>query len=282
MRRERIHIVSSGPRCGTTLLFEAMKVCFEFDAAPDHEAPICQSRYDLTDSGRILTKYPGEIDLMHWPLILDPGLHVICLIRDPRDMVVSTHGGRPGVYWASLRYWQLFLEHIDRLNQNPRFILLRYEDLVTDPDGSQKSLMARIPSLSKRHLFSAYHQHAIPSRASVAALNGVRAIGPKGIGSWKNHLPRIKQQIQLHGSPSASLIRFDYEVDDSWQRQLENVTPADAATATGEFFNESFSAQRWRRNALAVSRLALERGGLRSDWVLSPFRAIYRYFRSRR
>ena len=282
MRTERVHIVGSGPRCGTTLLFEAMKVCFEFDAAPEHEAPICQSRYDFAARGRILTKYPGEIDLMRWPLRLDPSLIVICIIRDPRDMVVSTHGGRPGVYWASLKFWQLFLSHIDQLEGNPRFMLLRYEDLVTDPDGSQESLMARFPSLSKRHPFSAYHNHARPSSTSVSALNGVRPIAPRGIGAWKNHLPRIKQQIQLHGSLTKSLATFSYEPDNSWERQLEGIEPANAETATGEFFREEFKARRWRRNALAVSRLSLERVGLRSDALLSPFRAAYRYVRSSR
>ena len=278
----RVHIIGSGPRCGTTLLFEAMKVSFDFEAAPEHEAPICQSRFEFAATGRVLTKYPGEIDLIRWPLKLDPSLIVICIIRDPRDMVSSTHGGRPGCYWASLKFWKLFLRHIGHVREHSRFMLVRYEDLVTDPDGTQERLRHRFPCLSKKHPFSAYHEHAKPSELSSAALNGVRPIQPKGVGTWRANLPRLKQQIQLHGPIGASLIQFGYEKDRAWEAVLNDVLPGNYQTATNEFLEKGFAARRRRRNALAVTRLLIERAGLPSNTVLLPFRTAYRFLRMRR
>lgn len=272
----RVHIIGSGPRCGTTLLFEAMKVSFDFEAAPEHEAPICQSRFDFAPTGRVLTKYPGEIDLIRWPLKLDPALIVICIIRDPRDMVVSTHGGHPGCYWASLKFWKLFLQHIGAVCGHPRFMLVRYEDLVTDPDRAQRSLRHRFSFLSQKHPFSAYHEHANASELSSAALNGVRPIQPMGIGAWRANLPRVKQQIQLHGPIEESLIKFGYENDRAWETVLDDVLPGNYETATNEFLEKGFAARRRRRNALAVTRLLIERAGLPSNTVLGPFRAAYR------
>lgn len=265
MSIKRVHITSSGPRCGTTLLFEAMKACFQFDGAPEHEAPICQSRYDFARGGGVvLTKNPAECDLVRWPLRLDPKLIVICIVRDPRDMVVSTHSGRPGVYWASLRYWYRFLEHINKLAVERRFMLIRYEDLVSDPDSLQERICRCFPVLHKRYSFSDFHLHARPSNKAVDALNGMRPIKADGVGSWKKHLPRIKQQISIHGSISSSLVRFGYESDDLWELDLEGVETADFETATGEIFGKDVSYRRRRRNMIGIARSLIDRTGLQS------------------
>lgn len=282
MTIKRIHITSSGPRCGTTLLFEAMKTCFQFDGAPEHEAPICQSRYDFARGGVVLTKHPAECDLVRWPLRLDPGLVVICIIRDPRDMVVSTHSGRPGTYWASLRYWQLFLEHIGKLEVERRFVLIRYEDLVADPDGLQERICRCFPMLNKRYFFCDFHLHARPSNKALDALNGMRPIKADGVGSWKNHLPRIKQQISIHGSISSSLVRFGYEPDDLWELNLKDVTTADFETATGEVFGKHFNFRRRRRNMIGIARSVIDKTGLQSQKIFSPMRLALRHLRRRR
>ncbi|MCK5644246.1 MAG: sulfotransferase, partial [Gammaproteobacteria bacterium] len=135
---KRIHIVGSGPRTGTTLLVEVMATCFHIDHSCEHESPICTDQ--PKEGNCFLTKKPGDFASVGLPLLLNPQLYVVCMIRDPRDSIVSFHGSRPGVYWTGLKKWKLFVKKYDKLAKHPRFVPVKYEDLVSDPDGIQKQL----------------------------------------------------------------------------------------------------------------------------------------------
>ncbi len=239
MGMKRIHVVGCGPRSGTTLIAEIMIACFEIDLHTEHETSIFSPPSRRADI--FLTKRPRDI-LVAGPILRTmPSLHVIYMIRDPRDMVVSRHRKDPERYWSSLRYWKKYIDYgerlrdhprwkkyIDygeRLRDHPRFITLRYEDLVREPDVIQELLMERMPFLEKRTEFSQYHNIARPSEDSVKALRGVRAISAGSIGNWRSHLPRVAGQVQVHGSISEDLIRFGYEEDESWLGELEGVEP---------------------------------------------------------
>ena len=147
------------------------------------------------------------------------------MMRDPRDIVVSVHGQDPNVYWAPLRIWKSRIGVARRLSHLKRFVLIRYEDLVREPDAVQENLTVRMPFLRKRRAFSTFHIDATPSRQSLEALGKLRAINPESIGNWRNHLPRLKGQISIHGSISDDLIEFGYEPNDAWLSVLENIEP---------------------------------------------------------
>jgi len=218
---KRIHIIGSGPRTGTTLLAEVMHTCFNIDNHCEHEASIFTNE---PKSGNIfLTKQPGEILAVKWPLRLNPNLYIICIIRDPRDTVVSSHGRQPDVYWTGLRYWKQFVKLHPRLSMHPRFISFHYEDFVSYPDKIQAKIMDAIPSLEKTHKFSEYHLYARPSSKSLNALKSIRPISPSGVGVWIRHLARIKEQITIHGSISDELIQHGYENDYNWEKCLVDV-----------------------------------------------------------
>src|SRR5690554_6251864 len=126
MNKYRIHIVGSGPRTGTTLLHEIMKTCYEFDFASKHEDSINRSNKQIgINYSSILTKQPSELYGIEYPLMVDKNLFVICMIRDPRDMVCSFHGRYPNEYWASLRYWKQFLHCYKALYNHSRIIYIR-------------------------------------------------------------------------------------------------------------------------------------------------------------
>jgi hypothetical protein len=218
---KRIHIVGSGPRTGTTLLAEVMHTCFKIDHHCEHEAPICT---DEPKSGAIfLTKLPGEISSVKWPLRLNSELYVICVIRDPRDSIVSRHGSQPDVYWAGLRSWKEFCKIFPKLASRPRFIYFRYEDFVSEPNKIQRHIKENIPFLNETHKFSDYHLLATPSVDSIKALKSVRPIAPVGVGSWKKHLPRIKEQVSIHGDITSELIAHGYEMNSDWESALDGI-----------------------------------------------------------
>jgi len=85
------------------------------------------------------------------------------MLRDPRDMVVSKHSADPDRYWASLKFWQTYAPYGASLQNHPRFITVRYEDLIRKPGMVQADLMRKMPFLKKRLPFSCYHEIAHPA-----------------------------------------------------------------------------------------------------------------------
>lgn len=238
---KRIHIVGCGPRSGTTLMAEMMIACFDIGLHTDHEDSIY--RLPSRDTEVFLTKKPGDVAVVEPALRITPNLYVIYMVRDPRDMIVSRHGKASDVYWSGLVFWKNYTPYGRRLQHHPRFITIRYEDLVTRPAEIQRELMARMPFLVKRADFSDYHLRSTPSARSLDALGGVRAISSAGIGNWRRHLPRIAGQLRIHGSISDDLVEYGYEKDDSWQRELDGVEPDLSASHWPERITE----RRWRR-----------------------------------
>jgi hypothetical protein len=246
---KHIHIVGSGPRTGSTLMAEAMIACFNIDRHTAHEDRVFLKAPAGTEV--YLTKQIKDILVIQQFLDLDPNLYAICMIRDPRDMIVSRHDKDPDRYWAGLRYWNTYVPYWRRVRSHPRMITIRYEDFVSDPDATQEHLMSRMPFLQRVAPFSRYHEVADPSAKSLMALRGIRQISPAGIGTWRNHRARVAGQIQLHGSIAEDLIEFGYEEDDEWTKGLVGVEPDTAPGHWPEYFT--------RRNLLRRKLPALPR-----------------------
>lgn len=270
-RARRIHITSSGPRTGTTLLAEVMKTCFEIDGYCDHEAPLCRSNSSFGKCNIILTKYPSDIKYFEKVLKWDPKLFVICLIRDPRDMVCSYHGKIEDKYYCDLKYWFSFIKDFEKLKGHPRVLLIKYEDFTQNPDRIQELIMENAPFLIKKHNFSEFHLFAQPVNDSLKALKKLRPIESKGIGNWKNHLPRIKQQVQEFDSIDSSLIAYGYESDTKWSELLKNVESETFVTVKKNVHGV------WRQTKsliLTYLNIYLEKRGVDPDKFLAPFKKV--------
>jgi len=219
---ERLHIVGLGPRTGTTLLAECMAACFEIDAFEPHEASLCEHKKNVQI---YLTKNPVDLNIVGPRLRIDRHLHVIAMLRDPRDVIVSRHKLAPDHYWAPLRIWQRHLKIMQRLMRHKRFLLVRYEDLVQQPNSVQEMLMSRLPFLRQRAHLTEFHRLASPSAKSLKAMGSLRPFNAASVGNWRNHLSRVAGQISIHGSITRELIELGYERDASWLLSLYGVTP---------------------------------------------------------
>jgi hypothetical protein len=219
---ERIHVVGTGPRTGTTLMTECMLAGFNVDSFDAHETSLRQHR---RDANIYLTKSPTDVLIVGPRLHVDRHFHVIAMLRDPRDVVVSVHDADPRKYWAPLRFWKNRINTIRRLRRHMRFFLVRYEDLVRKPDSVQQVLAKGMPFLSQKALFSEFHNLASPSVDSIKALRGLRPIDAENIGKWRQHLPRVAGQLYIHGPITQELIEFGYEPDDSWLALLDGIEP---------------------------------------------------------
>lgn len=109
------------------------------------------------------------------------------MARDPRDVIVSRHGKRPDMYWYDIPRWRQCQTAARRAVGHPRFITVRYEDLVTRPDDVQQQLARRIPVLTIKAPFSRYHLTATPSYQSLLAMHSVRPVSASSIGAWRQH-----------------------------------------------------------------------------------------------
>lgn len=220
---KRIHIVGCGPRSGTTLLTELMSTCFEIDLFTEHEDSIYTLPPRKCDI--YLTKSPSDILRVGPILERMANLYVIYLVRDPRDMIVSRHNRDPSRYWSGLRFWRTNTPYGRALEPHPRFVTVRYEDLVNTPNQVQDLLTERFPFLKKKADFSRYHELAKPSKRSLEALREVRPISSSSIGNWRNHLPRVAGQLQQYGSITDDLVFYGYAENADWEKVLAGIEP---------------------------------------------------------
>ena len=240
---KRIHIVGSSPRSGTTLLNEVMAVCFEIDSFATYENTIYDWNYEAEVQ---LSKWPTDIlrvaPLVHWM----PNLYFVYCIRDPRDSVVSKHRADREKYWTTLTYFKNFAPIGRKFANHPRFITVKYEDFVSEPDKVQKHLMKSMPFLRKRADFSKFHEIADPSDDSLNALRGMRPILPVSVGNWRQHLPRIAGQIELHGDITPELVISGYEKDATWLEELKEVVPDTSPSHSPEYLDAAGIKERLR------------------------------------
>ena len=219
----RIHIVGISPRSGTSLMALALSYCCNVDLTSSKEDQIFRYEPFPKNSGVLLTKNPQDIRVVGPSMWADPSLYVVCMVRDPRDCTVSTHGSSKDKYWTSMKVWKDNKKTFDHLTKLKNFISVKYEDMVSNPDDVQNMLCEKIPFLKKRHLFSNYHNAAENSKYYEKSLGKVRPISSDSIGKWKNHLPRVKEQITKYPEITKFLIQMGYEKNESWIEELDSI-----------------------------------------------------------
>ncbi|GAB1391902.1 hypothetical protein MASR1M60_00650 [Rhodocyclaceae bacterium] len=243
--RKHIHIVGCSPRSGTTLLQEMMVPCFRIDHYCEHERSLFKEA--PYPEGIACTKQPREVMYAELAMRVDPDLYFIYMQRDPRDVCVSSHGNRPGAYYTDLGLYLRASQYANAIDGHPRFIRIRYEDLVRHPDAVQQALMQRLPFLEYRHPFSEYYQHARVSDQSLKAMHNLRPPDTRSIGKWKNHLERVAEQVAAFPAVLDEIRRHGYEPDDRWLEQLPTLSSSAPTSGKAPDFSSLKDLRlRWR------------------------------------
>lgn len=217
---KRLHIVGC-PRSGTSLMLELMSTCFHCDGRCQHEMSIFHR--PPRGEGLFISKQPNDIRQLQHIFGRDDNLHVIYLVRDPRAVITSQHTARPGEYFCNYRIWRACERAAAALSGHPRFIFLKYEDLVAVPDKTQERIEQQFPFLQRIHAFSQYQEFAAPAVAAEAAMSGLRAVGTGSLHKWRQHLPRVAEQYQRYPEMADELIRLGYETNGDWLTVLRDV-----------------------------------------------------------
>ena len=222
-RPRRLHITGA-PRSGTTLLHVMILTCFDIDGPVEAEQRL--RKPVPRDRRLICTKCPGEVEAAVAILKLDPRLDVIYLARDPREVITSEHAAYPGRYFTNLRVWRRAARAAARARAQPRFHIVDYRRLVTEPDVVQVELMTAMPWLRPLRPFSQYHLAVDrPNAEWTPAMRSIRPVCPSSLGGLRRHLPRLQGQLTLHGDLADELIALGYERDRAWMRLLDGVEP---------------------------------------------------------
>jgi hypothetical protein len=219
---KRLHIVGC-PRSGTTLLMELVATCFDSGGYCEHELSI----FEPVEAGGDIyfTKQPNDIKQLRHIFQQDQQLYVIYMGRDPRAVITSKHRANPDQYFCNYRVWSECDRAAQRYRDHPRFLELRYEDLVTRPDDVQALITQKFPFLRQRYLFSDYHLHAQPSAAAERAMSGLREVNLDSLDKWRKHLQRVAEQYRRHPALADDLVRLGYEPDKAWLSILDGVEP---------------------------------------------------------
>ena len=208
-----------------------MVASMRIDAFDPHETSISRLRLG---PHVYLTKRPGDLAALGPRLRWDREFYAICLMRDPRDVIVSRHGKDPQRYWSSLRIWKQRLPIVRGFLGHERFLLVSYEELVTQPDAVGARIATWLPFLESVRPFSAFSKVATPSAAALEALGPIRPFDAASIGNWKKHLSRVAGQLARHGPISEELIELGYERDSAWLSMLDGITPDDSLSRLGD------------------------------------------------
>lgn len=219
---KRLHVVGC-PRSGTTLMIQLIATCFRNDGYYQREMSIFEE--PEPGYGLFLSKKPTDIRRIKRIFEADKNLFILYMIRDPRDSMTSIHNAQPDRYFSNFRVWKECADSAKPFETNSRFITIRYETLVAEPDQVQAQLMSVFPFLEKIHDFSSFEQFSGPSQRSAEAMGGLRPVSMVSIGKWRKHLPRVKAQLLLRPELADALITYGYEQDNTWQNILTEVEP---------------------------------------------------------
>lgn len=144
-----------------------------------------------TKNGKIIVgKFPKKaLKLQKW---FSNDLGVIYMIRDPRDVLVSSHYLRPHKYWVKPDRWIGTAEYALEVCDREDVELVRYEDLILKPNEIQKKIGDRFNLEIIRPFADCYAYFDESDTPNISAMRGARPLDPKRIGNWKDDPQKTK------------------------------------------------------------------------------------------
>lgn len=146
-----------------------------------------------------------------------PDARFVFLLRDGRDVISSFKAGGPEYFdelaqvEIAAKSWNRSVSTYEWLQKRTKVFLLKYEDLVSDPDTNLKELMTFL-SLDFEQSLLTHHQNPSDLECYQNAIhsNLGQPISSKSVGGWKKGLTEeeLKQVLPLI---SVNLKKFNYE-----------------------------------------------------------------------
>lgn len=226
-------IIGGCGRSGTTLLLSVLSCHPEIYCIGDETACLCPTGYnrvvDYTNTLRVdlLYKYLSEknipIQSKYWCektpknvlffanilAYFGKKAKLIHLVRDPRDVITSTHPRKPNNYYVPIQRWVDDVKEGRNFYYHENILTLRYEDLLLDYTNQIKKICSFI-ELEYDKRFEDYPETAaLEGKAKkIGGFDPKRGISTTSIGKWKDdkHTDRINQLMQ--NQEAVELMKF--------------------------------------------------------------------------
>ena len=193
----------------------------------------------LDDSNHKLTGLKETWCEEYLPFLVGSGFKCLLILRDPRDIITSLNYGRGRGYGGrikpllyNVRTWRKSVAFSLQLGGNTNFMVIRYEDLVSDPEP----VMARVfeflslPAAQPECLTGAItDQQGLPWKSNSS--HGERdSISADSVGKYTEYLsPQIVKLVEALCLPEMALLGYHHELSASQVEQaLSNVRNSEA------------------------------------------------------
>jgi hypothetical protein len=141
---------------------------------------------------------------------LYPNATVVGITRHPAAVVTSLRRRFLRPTAASMRHWirsnRQLLYDAERLGES--CVLLRYEDLVTDPETVMRALLDRLGEPWSDAVLA--HHEVQPAAESTGFTRTDRAVDPGRVSEWEAFLPsRVRATVAQRTAPWAGFLGYD-------------------------------------------------------------------------
>jgi sulfotransferase family protein len=205
-------VIGGCGRSGTTLLLSMLGVLPAVLAIEDEQYPFYPYPFRLRRLAKVLSdgkrrgqqrwceKTPKNVRAFG-PILKAFGkeVRIVHLVRDGRDVVTSHHPNHEERYWVSPERWVADVR--SGLNFGEQILLLRYEDLVAEPENSIKKLCAFINEEFDARMVAPQTYSSVKHNVAWEGTK-IRALDAKGIGRWKapEHTDRVREFKEYPGT----------------------------------------------------------------------------------
>ncbi|MCW8091279.1 sulfotransferase domain-containing protein [Alteromonas sp. ASW11-130] len=237
-------IVCGYPRGGTSLLYNMLSTTlsehFTFTSFEKYYIYLIHKLGNIASKAPLDINHLGPVDKLN---VNNKSLVIIVVIRDIRDIITSRHPiyndeyfiGYDNSYWPTnkeLTKWAYvgsgvieITNNIFKVRNRKDVTIIRYEDLVSDPDSIQSELKERY-ELPFEGVFSKYHemQHKLAYKYegkyqasdTSLVLEGSQVVNKQARWRASKFDKRIYEQFTQCPELFDILIEFGYEKDRSW------------------------------------------------------------------
>jgi hypothetical protein len=145
----------------------------------------------------------------------NPDVKILWMLRDPRDVLTSTHPDQPGKFYVTPERLIQSLQLYGQFKNEPQVLTVRYEELVTQPDAVQAGI-AQSFNLAASRKFVEAHKFFPRFHENVRAMHSIRPIDANSVQKWRNNpqlLQYLRQILASHPAILSLARECGYEIN---------------------------------------------------------------------